>query len=498
MPTFGFGTITSQGVGSNINIAGIVDELMQIERIPLIRLEEKKTSYDAKISALGTIKSSLSSLQTVLAGLTSGTSILANKATSSDTSFVSATGTSGAVAGNYTISNITQLAQSQKLVAAGQADATVAIGGGTSTTLTIELGTIADPGVTFDSVTGKYGVGTTFTAGSAGSFNVVIDSSNNTLEGIRDAINTANQGVTATIVNDGDPTNPYRLVLSSTASGADQSIKIAVDPAGDASLITLLDHDPAGTQNLAETVTAKDAKFDVDGIAITKSSNTITDVISGVTLNLNAENPTGSLIVSVSQDTDSAKAAVLDFVNAYNGLLAEINKQTDSGYSGGVAGALASDSATRQILSFVRDELTTAPTGITGTYTNLSSIGVSFQRDGTLAIDDAELTTAIQTDSNNVADLFSSADGYGTRLDSVMSEMLVYNGTIDTRTNAFNDNISTLEDRQVTLESRLTRTEARLRAKFTALDVLIASMTSTNNALSQQLDALTGFTSNGK
>lgn len=493
MPTFGFGTVTSQGVGSNINIAGIVGELMQIERIPLDRLIAQKNSFDAKISALGTIKSSLSSFQSSFSGLLSGASILGNTASSSDTSMVKATGTSGAIAGNYAL-EVSQLAQAQKLVAAGQADQTAAIGAGTSTTLTIDLGVIS--GGTFEEYevppgtgTGTYS-GAAYAPDAARSFDVAIDSSNNTLEGIRDAINTADSGVTATIVNDGDATNPYRLVLSSENSGSTESIGITV--AGDATLSTLLSHNPAGTQNLIQTVTAQDAKFTVDGLGITKSSNSITDVIQGVTLDLVGET-TAPVTVSVTQDTDSAKAAVLAFVEAYNELQAEIKSQTDSGINGGTAGVFASDSATRQIQSLIRTELNAAPTGITGAYTNLSSIGVSFQRDGTLALDEATLDAAILADSDNVAELFSSADGYATRLDGVVSEMLVFNGSIDARTNAFKDRISNLEDRQANMESQLERTEARLRARFTALDVLIASMTGTNNALAQQLESLTGF-----
>lgn len=499
MPSFGFGTITSQGVGSNINIAGIVDSLMDIERLPLNRLEAQKTSFDAKISALGTIKSSFSAFQTAMAGLTAGTSIQANKATSSDTSIVSATGTSGAVAGNYTVSNITALAQQQKLVAVGQADKTATIGTGTATTLTFQLGTIGDPDPSFDEVTGKYGANTTFTNGTDPSFDVVIDSSNNTLEGIRDAINAADGGVTATIVNDGGA-NPERLVLSSTNSGVDQSIKITTD-VGDATVDALLAHDPTptGTQNLSETVTAQNASFDIDGITVSKSSNVITDVISGVTLTLNAENPTGDVIVSVTQDNESAIDAVKALVTTYNDLLAEIKKQTEIGSGDdAAAGVFASDSATRQLLSAVRDKLAQAPTGITGAYKNLSDIGVSFQRDGTLALDESLLNTAINDDSVGVAELFSSADGYGTRLDPVLDEMLTYNsGTIDSRTTAFKDRISSLEDRMVTWEGRLERIEARLRARFTALDVLVGRMNLTSSFLTQQLDILNAQTSGG-
>jgi flagellar hook-associated protein 2 len=488
--SIGFGTLSSLGVGSNLNTSGIVDSLMKLERIPLDRLLAQKTGLDGRISALGTIKSSLSSFQASFSGLISGSSILGNTATSSNTAAIGAAGTSGAIAGNYSL-EVSQLAQPQKLVAAGQADATAAIGGGTSTTLTIDLGTIS--GGTLDPVTGTYS-GATFTANANPSFNVVIDNTNNSLEGIRDAINAADGGVTATIINDGNATNPNRLVLSSAASGLSESIRIAV--VGDATLDGLLAQDPAGTQNFSQTVTAQNALFTVDGINITKSSNTVTDVIQGVTLTL-AGVTTAPVTVAVSQDTASAKTAVETFVTAYNDLQAEIKKQIDSGVNGGTAGALASDSSTRQMLSSIRDELNKMPTGITGSYTNLSSIGVSFQLDGTLALDETVLAAAIQDDSNNVAELFSSADGYAARLDTVVSAMLDYNGSIDLRTNAFKDRISTLEDRQENLESALIRTEARMRARFTALDVLLSSMTTTTNALSQQLASLNGISGNG-
>jgi flagellar hook-associated protein 2 len=360
-------------------------------------------------------------------------------------------------------------------------------------TLTIDLGTIS--GGTFDEPSGTY-TGASFTSNGNGPFDIVIDSSNNTLEGIRDAINDADIGVSASIVNDGDATNPYRLVLSSAESGVDQSISISV--AGDAALSNLLSHDPSGTQNLSETVTAQNANFTVDGLPITKSSNTVTDVIEGATLDLTGATSGTPVNVSVTKDTDSAKTAVEDFVKAYNDLREEISKQTESGYDGGTPGALASDSATRQILSFIRNELTTAPTGITGDYTNLSSIGVSFQRDGTLELDEETLTDAIQSDNDNVAELFSSADGYATRIDAVVSELTAYNGTIDTRTDAYKDRISYLEDRELALEGRLDRTEARLRAQFTSLDVTVSRLSVTSSFLTQQLAGLSSLNVNNR
>jgi flagellar hook-associated protein 2 len=475
------GTLSSPGIGSNIDISGIVEKLMRLERIPRDRLEDKKSDYEAKISSLGSLKSSLSTLKSSLTSLNSGLAFDVFKADSSDSSIMTATAGSGSIPGNYSI-EVSQLAQSQKLVASGQADTTTAIGSGT---LTIDFGTIS--GGTFDSGTGTY-TGATFTSNGGGTNDIVIDTSNNTLEGIRDAINEADIGVQASIINDGDPSNPYRLVLSSENSGASESIQISVS--GDAALSNLLAHDPAGTQNLSETVTAQDANFTVDGIAITKSSNTVTDVIPGVTLNLAAETTGTPTTLSVGQDTDSVKSSIQAFVDAYNSFYEKIKTETDSGINSGKEGALASDSATRNMHSTLRDLLSQPVSGVTGSYDNLSSIGVSFQADGSLEVDSSRLDDALAADSASVAELFSSADGYGTRLYDAVTSMVGADGILQSRTEGYEDRVDSIEEQVDRMEARLDITETRLRSQFGSLDVLLGNMTTTSNLLSQQLAGL--------
>jgi flagellar hook-associated protein 2 len=475
------GTLSSPGLGSNLDISSIVSQLVALERIPIDRLDDKITSYDAKISALGKLKSSLSTLKSSVFGLDSGTSFDVYKADSSDSSIVSAATGSGATAGDYSI-EISQRAQGQKLVATGQADTATAIGTGT---ITIDFGTIS--GGTFDSGTGTY-TGSTFTSNGGGTHDIVIDSTNNTLEGIRDAINDADIGVRASIINDGDPTNPYRLVLSSEETGADQSLSISVS--GDVALSDLLSHDPSGTQNLSETVTAQDAMFTVDGVAITKSSNSVDDVIPGITLNLAAETTGTAVTLSVSQDTDSIKSSIEDFVNAYNSFYEEFKKLTDSGVNGGTEGALASDYATTQLNSTLRSQLSQAVSGVTGSFDTLSSVGVQFQSDGTLKLDSALLDDALASDSAGVAELFSSADGYGTRLYDAVSSMVGADGTITSRVDGYEDRISSIEEKQLQMEARLNTYETRLRKSFGALDVMISNLNSTSSYLSQQLVGL--------
>ncbi|MDH4284429.1 MAG: flagellar hook protein, partial [Gallionellaceae bacterium] len=213
-----------------MDVNSIVSQLMTVEQRPLLALARKEASYQAQLSAYGSIKGALSSFQSAVSGLSNASRFQGLTATSSDTSIITASAASSAVAGAYSIDAITSLAQAQKLAAAGQASSTAAIGTGT---LTFDFGTIS--GGTFSSVTGKY-TGATFTSSGAGTKTVTIDATNNSLQGIRDAINAAKIGVTATIVNDGGA-SPYRLALSSDSIGKTNSIKISV--AGDAGLSSL-------------------------------------------------------------------------------------------------------------------------------------------------------------------------------------------------------------------------------------------------------------------
>lgn len=381
---------------------------MAIERQPLTALDSKEASYQAKLTAYGTLSSALSTFQTAVAGVNDAGKFNALKATPADATVVTASASSTAVPGSYSL-EVAQLAQAQKLVSTGQASSTSAIGTGT---LTFDFGTIS--GGTFDTGTGKY-TGASFTSNGSGSKTVIIDSSNNTLTGIRDAINSANIGVTATIINDGSGT-PYRLALTSNTTGAANSIKIS---GGDVGLSALLGHDPANDtgQNLSQTVTAQNAAFKVDGVSVTKSSNTASDVIQGVTLNLLKTNVGSPTTISVARDTATVKSSVDAFVKAYN----DINKTLSdlSAYNSTTkqAAVLQGDSTVRSIQYRLRSTLNTALAG-NASYTSLSQIGITFQKDGTLAVDSAKLQSAIDTNAADIAGVFAAA---GKATDSLVS-----------------------------------------------------------------------------
>ncbi|MHB1292069.1 MAG: flagellar filament capping protein FliD [Sulfuricella sp.] len=420
--------LSSPGIGSNLDVNSIVSQLMSIERQPLTALDRKEAGYQAKLSAYGTLKGALSSFQNSVRALSDVSKFQSVKATPADATVLGASASSIAVPGAYSV-EVSKLAQSQKLAAVGQASTTAAIGIGT---LTFDFGTIS--GGTFDAGTGKY-TGAAFASNGAGVKTVTIDASNNSLAGIRDAINSANIGVSAAIVNDGGA-SPYRLALTSTSIGKTNSIKISV--AGDAALSTLLAHDPAATQNLSETATAQNAEFKVDGVAVSKTSNSVSDVIQGVTLSLLKTNVGAPTVVTVARDTASVTTAVNAFVKAYN----DVNKTLGdlSAYNATTqqAAILQGDSSVRSIQSQIRNTLTSTLAGIGGSYTTLSQIGVSFQTNGTLAVDSTKLQSAISTNFNDIASLFAAT---GKASDSLVSYS---SGTASTKPGAYALTVSQL------------------------------------------------------
>ncbi|BBI98786.1 hypothetical protein FGKAn22_04790 [Ferrigenium kumadai] len=393
---------TSATSSGNLDVNGIVNQLMTVERQPIAKLNTREASYQAKVSAYGSVKGALAGFQTALQGLNSVSKYQSLTATPSDTTVFSASATSSAVAGTYSL-DVTSLAQAQKLVAAGQTSSTAAIGSGAATTVTFDFGTIS--GGAFNAGTGKY-TGASYLSNGSGTKSITIDSSNNSLQGISNAINAAQLGVTATVVNDGSGT-PYRLALSSSNNGVSNSLKISVS--GDAAISSLLAHDPANNagQSLAETVTAQNANFKVNGVTVTKTSNTVSDVIPGVTLNLNKVT-TSAATLTVARDSAAVSGSISSFVKAYNDLNTMLKAVSSYDAANKRGAILQGDSTVRALQSQLRSMLSTPVTGTTGAVTSLSNIGVSFQKDGTLALDQAKLDKVIASNFSDIAGLFTS------------------------------------------------------------------------------------------
>ena len=257
--------------------------------------------------------------------------------------------------------------------------------------------------------TGGSYTNTNFTQdGTQATGSVVIDSTNNSLQGIRDAINSAGLGVTASIVSDGTD-KPYHLVLSSTKTGANSAMKISLSGSdgqpADSALSDLLSYDASGTQNLKQNSAAQNTNFSVNGIAITSSSNSVDTAIEGVTLGISK---IGTSSLSVAKDTSTVKTSITAFVKAYNDLNTSIGKMTAFNPDTKKGGILMGDSTVQSIQSQLRRQLGAPITGLSSGMNTLSQVGISFQKDGGLTLDTSKLDKAISANFGDIAGLFSA------------------------------------------------------------------------------------------
>jgi len=452
-----------------IDVQGLVSQLMAVANQPITTLNTKITTDQTKISSFGTISGLVSGFQTAVQGL--NTALLNNSTTSSNTNILNASASSTAATGNYAL-NVTSLAQSQSLVSLGQSSSTNAISNGTATTVTFDFGTTATGGV--------------FTSGGSGTKSVTIDSTNNTLQGMANAINAANIGVTATIVNDGSATAPYRLSLTSNNSGSSNSLKITTS-GGDGTINSLLGYDPSLTQNMTQTVAAQNANFTVNGIAISSASNTVTSAIQGVNLTLSGLTTTPATL-TVTHDTKGFNTAVTSFVDAYNGLYSQLKGRSAYGTSTSPATELSGDGTLRLMMSQLQGVFNTPATPASGgSLTYLAQIGIAFQSDGSLKVDSNMLNNAMSSNFSDVTNLFSSATGFATTLNTwAQSVLSPGNGLIPNATKNINTSITTYTDQINQMQARNTVLQAQYLQQYTNLNMLLSNMNSTSTYLSQQ------------
>ncbi|MGV8893084.1 MAG: flagellar filament capping protein FliD [Burkholderiaceae bacterium] len=466
--------LSSAGIGSGLDVKSLVSQLMEVERAPIAALDKKEASYQAKLSTYGTLKGSLAALQTAAKAIATSDTLTPMKANVADASIFSASAGANAVAGTYDV-EVISLAQSQKLMTAtGYASTETAVGTGD---------------ITFNFGTYDTAVPPVFAANADKTAKTItIDSSNNTLTGMRDAINAANMGVSASIINDG---TSNILTLTSNDTGARNALQITVsDPS-----LNALAYDPTtgGTTSMAQIASAEDAVIVVDTIRVTKQSNTITDAIQGVTLNLGKEVPGTTTRLTLSRDTSSMKSALESFVKAYNDTNQALKDATAYNATTRVAASLNGDSTIRTIQTQMRQIFGTPVAGAPSGMSMLSDAGISFQKDGTLTIDATKLAAATADPSKDLSKLFATSDsgkGYGYQMDMLIGKILSPVGPLADRTKSFDQSIKDIGTRRDTINTRLVDVEKRYRAQFTALDTLIASMTTTSNFLTQQLASL--------
>lgn len=442
--------IESLGVGSNLDLTSLLSGLKSAEQEKLAPINSKLSSTNAKLSGFGQLQSSLESFQTASQKLNSAKLYEGFSAKVSGSS-LTATAESTAAAGSYDI-KINTLATAQSLATAGRADTTSSIGTGA---LTVNVG---------DKST-------------------AIDITDGSLAGIRDAINNADAGVKASIVNDGSGT-PYRLVLNSQTTGAASTMSFSSDNSDLGALFS-------GT---TETVAASDASLTVNGLAITSSSNTVEEAIQGVTLNLVETTADGaSTKLTVNQDTDSVKTAVQDFVKAYNSLADKITSLTKvSGEGDSVKGAtLTGNSTVRSVQSTLRNVMSDAAAGEGMNY--LFEAGINFNKNGKLEISDEKmLDDALANNLEGMKGLFAGdgKTGIAAKLDTSITQMLTSNGAVGSAKAGLESSVKSLEARSLRMQDTIDTTVERYKKQFQQLDLMMSNLNNTQSYLTQQLEAL--------
>jgi len=429
-------TISAAGIGSGLDVSSILEQIVEAERAPTeSRLNFKEASLQAELSAFGTLKGAVSSFQSSFSKLTSASLFNSSKVSVSDANVLSASTSSIASAGNFSV-EVKSLAQSQTLASIAFTNIDDVIGSGT---LNFDFGTtVYDPGTDFATGDDTY---TSFTSNpERSSESVVIDNSNNTVSGVRDAINNADIGVTASIVDDG---SGFRLLITSDTQGVDNSLSISVEEGG----LAAEDIDTTGLSNLAfnssvtnieQTQASVDAELTINGLTIFREENTVTGAIPGITLNLKTADVGNPVQVNISSSNASeAEKNIGAFVSSFNELAAVFNSLTSYGGVDGQNGILLGDSTARNMMQQLRREMGGLIDNA-GSFSSLGSIGITTERDGSLKLDSSALKDALSDDFDSVAQLFY-ANG-----NSSDSEVIVTDSSLATQEGRYSVSIGTL------------------------------------------------------
>lgn len=449
--------LTAAGVGSGIDINGLVTQLVAAERAPQEqRLRRTGTRITTQLSALGTLRGALSTLQTSVSSLKTAAAFQARRADSSDKAVFTAAATSGAATGTYTV-EVTQLASAQKLASAPYV-------GGAGTTI---------------------GTGTLSLSSGGKSFQVTIGDADKTLTGIRDAINgaTGNDSVQATLIT---AVGGTRLVLTARQPGAVNSIQVTA--AGGGGGLDALVYQPGTLTNLSQLAPGQNAKLIIEGFNVESATNVVDGAIGGVSLNLVAAKPGTSLTLSVTNDDTATRDKVRKFVadfNAASGTLAQLRGFNPATREGG---PMLGDSMLRGIEASLRRQITTPSTTATAPYTTLNSIGITSAVDGALKLDETRLSAALAADFDSVGKLFGSADGVGVRIADTLERALRADGQVTARSSSLQSSKKALDKDREALEVRMVSVENRYRTQFIAMDTLLSGLQSTGNYLAQQLN----------
>lgn len=414
--------ITSTGLGSGLEVNNIVTAIIDAEKVPAqSKIDSDSELAQAQISAFGSINSALSTFKDSYSDLSKTSSFSAVSISSSDEDVLTATAGIGAQTGVFDI-EVTEKAQAQSIATSAFTSANDTIGTGE---LTIRFGSYE---------TGTFAVNPDSTIQ-----NITIDSSNNTLASLRDSLNEdESNGVSASIINDG---SGYRLVLSSDNTGENYAMEITVsDDDGDnddnTTGISRLAHNDT-TKNAAETVAANDAEIILNGLTITRDTNSIDSVITGVTIEIKDTKPGSNIRLNINSDTSTVESQIQAFVGNYNTLIGRLNEFSKVDSDNGNKGVLAGDATVRSIETQLRGVLNNRLDHLTGTIKSFANLGIYTNRDGTLEINESNsaLPRFSEVVKNNISDIaeFFTASGTvsDTQINFVSSNSITQPGTYD-------------------------------------------------------------------
>ena len=461
--------ISSVGIGSGLEVETIVSKLVALESRPIAALQTKASGINTQISAFSQLKSQISNLQDQLDKLTKPATWLGNTLTSSNSAQVTGTATSSAVQATYDV-EVSQMAAGQT-IGSGLVASGTALGPGK---LTISMGTYGANGLTPNTKDGKNV-----------SFSVDITAEDDSLAKIAAKINAAKGDVSATVLKDH---TGERLVLQSKTTGANSAFSVEAEGAG---LQQFAYNGSDGT--MKRSVKAQDTLAKINGIDMASHTNVFEEVAAGVTLTVAQKSAADAapVRITIANDTATAKTALKNLVESYNALSNALKTMTAYDKDSKTAGTLQGDSTAINLQSAMR-RLLSGPGGEGGAFTSLSQMGIAFQTDGTLKIDDTKLDKALK-DPESMSKFFTSdvadanQDGLAVRMKDFTSGLLATGGTFSTKDETLKNALKRNTADQERQSARVTAYEARVRAQYSRLDTQMASLKALDNYVAQQV-----------
>lgn len=451
-------TTTSVSASSGIDFTTLTNSIIADRSKPITQLQTQSSTLSKRSTALKQLNTKLAALTSAAKSLKDQSLATGHLATSSNNSVLSVSATDSAANSSFGVS-VTRLASSltQQSRSYSSSSTAVLTDGNTSATFELRKG------------------------GASSGTAITIDSSNNSLAGLRDAINKAGAGVKAIIIDTDGTGTQNRLVLTSTDTGSAGRVELVeTSSTGTASDLGL-----TSTNIDGNGFASLDASFSIGGIALTRSSNAISDAISGVTLNLKA---TGTSTVNIDTDTSDVSSDIRTFVAAYNDVQDFINSQYTKDSSGKFTGALVSDSTLRSVQQQIREALGTSSTTNGGTFTNLTQLGIGRDQDGKLTIDNTTFSNALTNNLSDVRSLLAGSDSSTTGIASTIYDSFnklsdSITGSVQSAIAGYDASVKSLNSSITDQVDRLSALKDSLTRQFAIVDAAIAQLNNQNSSL---------------